>query len=216
MSDTQFSVSTGQYRALQHDPVIVPRPDQLFDYVVETLAARSLLRYADAERFRGALPSGLFLLVPPLPESARLEDLMALVEFGGVRGRSLIDERDLAGSLPTPEGPYLLIDVEDGHRSTGRPAALAPGRLPFVIWEGIVHAILFPMVFESHDLVLVGSTLRSGAVPTLCLHGGRAELRGYWHASDGYPRHASPSCALRAGAPETSASDHPERATSPA
>jgi hypothetical protein len=186
------ALTADQYRALQRDPVVTPSPDDLFDYIVETLVAKDLAHYADADPFRAAVPKGIFLLIPPKPD----RDLAALIG-----GRSFVRSRDLQDVAAPPPAPYLMVDVDDGRRSAGGPPVPDLGRSPFLLWEGIVYAAVFPMVFESHDLVLLGTEHSSGAVPTLCRNAGRPELRALFYTAGGYPRCGLPTCALRVGAP---------------
>src|SRR4051812_22987401 len=127
-----------QYRALQRDPIVLPQPEELFEQIVETLVAKRLASYADADPFRAHIPKGLFLLIPPRPDA----DLLATFN-----GRSFIQERDLRDVVAAPPAPYLMIDIEDGHRSLGGPPIPEDGRSPYLIWEGIVHAAVFPMTF---------------------------------------------------------------------
>jgi hypothetical protein len=186
------SLTTEQYRALQRDPIVLPQPEELFDFIVETLVAKRLATYADADPFRAHIPKGLFLLIPSKPDAGFLAAL---------NGRSFVQERDLQDAIAAPPAPYLLIDVDDGGRSVGQPPTPHDGRSPLLLWEGIVLAAVFPMVFESHDLVLGGTEHGSGAIPTLCRNSGRSELRALFYTAGGYPRCGVPTCALRVGAP---------------
>jgi len=189
---TTPSLSTEQYAALQRDPIVLPQPEELFDRIVETLVAKRLATYADADPFRAAVPKGLFLLIPPKPDG----DLLAVLN-----GRSLVNRGDLHDAVAVPPAPYLMIDIEDGRRTVGAPPIPEAGRSPYLLWEGIVHAAVFPMVFESHDLVIGGTEHASGAVPTLCRNSGQPELRALFYTAGGYPRCGIPTCALRVGAP---------------
>jgi len=193
-------MTADQYRALQHDPIVVPGPEQLFEYIVEILVSRRLFSYADADPFRSNIPAGLFLLVPARPEERSLDELLSLV-VRGAPGRSFLLQHELHDSVTAPAAPYLMVDVDDGRRIAGQPPVAGEGRSPYSVWEGIVHAVLFPMVFESHDLVLQATEYGPGAVPTLCLNAGRPELRGYWYGCEGYPRRGVPTCSLRVGSP---------------
>jgi len=184
-------LTTDQYRALQREPIILPPPEALFEYMIETLVAKNLAQYADADPFRADLPKGLFLLIPPKPEG----DILARIG-----GRSLVRAADLRDEFAPPAAPYLMIDIDDGCRATGGALVPEPGRSPFVVWEGVVFAAVFPMVFESHDLVLSGAQA-GGATPTLCLNQGIPELRAVCYAADGFPGRGVPTCALRVGAP---------------
>jgi hypothetical protein len=186
------SLPVEQYRALQRDPIVLPQPEEIFDFIVETLVAKRLATYADADPFRAHVPKGLFLLVPPKPDG----DLL-----GVIHGRSFVRGCDLRDAIAAPPAPYLMIDVDDGRRGVGGPPVAEPGRSPFLLWEGIVHAAVFPMVFESHDLVFGGTEHGSGAMPTLCRNSGRFELRALFYTAGGYPRCGVPTCALRVGAP---------------
>ena len=58
---------------------------------------------------------------------------------------------------------------------------------------GIVHAAVFPAVFKSHNMDLVGSRYKSDDVPRLYLYGGTPKLDAFW--GDGAdPKWGAPSC----------------------
>jgi Family of unknown function (DUF5701) len=188
-----------QYRVLQ-TPVVIPTPAELFDYMVETLVAKGLASYEHADPFRGRLPVGLFLLVPPQPDPFDLAHLLSLVDVQGKTGRNYLDPEQLSDVIETPvDKPYLMVNVEDGaarrniQPSVSAEAIRTEGRSPYTTWRGIVHAAVFPEVFQSHNMDLVGSLYGSGRVPLLYLFDVGPRLRASF---DDYarPKWGAPSC----------------------
>ncbi|MBI4414889.1 MAG: hypothetical protein HY566_01465 [Candidatus Kerfeldbacteria bacterium] len=198
---TKTVVTDEQYRSLQR-PVVLPTPAELFDFEVETLKDKGLLTYDQADPFRKALPAGLFLLIPPKPDPYDLAHLMGLVVVNGKAGRSYLDPANLADEIEMPNLPYLLCDIEDGNSrrnirpSENRQAILGEGRSPYVVWEGIVHTIVFPQVLLHHNLDLVGSRDRSKYWPYLSLSRDQPELHANWR-DDADPRWGAPSLGRR-------------------
>jgi hypothetical protein len=162
-------ITKEQYWALQRPVTLPPSPKQLFDYIIAQLVVKGLASYKDADPFRKQLPQGgLFLLVPPQPKKLDLNYLMSLIEVNGKKGRNLLDPQYLKDKIKVPEEPYLMLDIEDGKArlntklSVSRRNILREGRSPYTVWRGIIHAVVFPAVFQSpnmprHNMDLVGS-----------------------------------------------------------
>jgi len=194
------TISADQYRALQPPPLtVLPTPEQLFDFVVETLVGKKLAEYAHADPFRKKLPQGLFLLVPPQPKTLDLSYLMSLIEVDEVTGVNHLDAQHLKDEIEIPAGPYLMADIEDGKArlntkpSVSRENIKAEGRSPYTTWRGIIHAVVFPAVFKDHNMDLCGSRYESGIVPYLCVDVETPKLYAIW-LDDALPEWGAPSC----------------------
>lgn len=198
-------VTYDQYVALQ-TPVVLPTPEELFEFQVDGLRRRDLMSDADVDRLHTLVPSEpqLFLVVPERPEQLDLDGLMHLVEVNGQISRNCFDVKHLADLVETPRKAHLLLNVSDGHdRRNTRPSVsrekiAAEGRLPYTTFQGIVHAMLFPGVFTRNNLDLVGSCYGSGRVPSLCLDDGVPELRHNWHVN-ALPGWGAPSAGSAIG-----------------
>jgi|ERR1700722_2708958 len=210
---TSAPISVEQYRALQR-PIVLPTPQQLFDQMVERLKAKfegsGIFKPSHADPFRRGLPYKLFLLVPPQPKALLvdrdlLNHVVSLVEANGKTGKNYLDPKDLKDLIEIPEGPSLLMDIEDGNKrrdvkpSVSRENIKAEGRHPYTTWMGIVHAIVFPEVFQSHNMDLVGSRSEPGSTPFLSLGGGGGRLDAVW-GDDADPKWGAPSCGSVIGA----------------
>lgn len=197
-SDRQKTVITAeQYRALQR-PIELPTPQHLFNFEVETLEAKGLMAYDTADAFRKDLPSGLFLLVPAQPVELDLNHLMGLVEIDGKTGVNYLDVQYIKDVVDISRAAHMMLDIEDGAErlnvkpSISRANIKAEGRLPYNIWRGIVHVVVFPQVLGHHYMDLVGSRCGEGDVPFLCLVG-RPGLGRRWEGS-ALPEWGAPSC----------------------
>lgn len=193
------------------------RPKELFEFEVETLTAKGVARYEHADPFRTQLPRGRFLFVPPQPKDFSmvigptmatkitvLDHVVGCIEMKGNRGRSYLDPQYVHDEIEVPEGPCLMLDVDDG---TARPGITSPvskaniiqgGRLPYTTWRGIIHAIVFPDVLLSRNMVLVGSRYESASgsasEPYLCLYEGEPRLDWYCWYAYAFPEWGVPSC----------------------
>ncbi|MEK7118305.1 MAG: DUF5701 family protein, partial [Patescibacteria group bacterium] len=179
---TSVMVTPEQYRALQRPIIKLPTPQELFDFQVECLVAKQLAEYKHADPFRKKLPeAGLFVFVPPKLSTFDLKHLMSMVEVGGKKGANYLDIEHLKDVIDVPQGAYLMDDVEDGaQRLNTKPSVSekqieTDGRSPFITYEGIILAAVFP-VLKDHNMDLLGSRYESGNVPDLCLHDGVPEL----------------------------------------
>ncbi len=177
-SVTRPVLSYAQYRALQAPVIPLPTPKELFEFQVGILQDKGLdLRKADVDRLARVVPNmpQLFIVVPRRPEVLDLNGLMALVEVNGIKGRNHLDPECLIDLELAPAGAHLLLGVEDGHwrRNIAPNVSMgniqAEGRISYLVWYGLVHAIIFPEVLEEHhDLNLTGSRYYdSGGVPYL-------------------------------------------------
>ncbi len=198
-------ITADQYRALQRQ-VELPTPQALFDFVVETLVAKELATYKHADPFRNKLPSsGLFLLIPPRPEELDLAHLMELIEFRGKTGTNHLNAGNLKDEVKVPDGPYLVTDAEDGSgRLNTKPSVskaniLKENRSPYLAFEGIIHTVVFPSVFETHNMDLCGSRCKGRGVPDLYLNDDKPKLNADWYDSAS-PEWGAPSCGSRVGA----------------
>lgn len=199
---TKTVVTDEQYRALQR-PAVLPTPAELFDFEVETLVGNGLATYDQADPFRKLdLPSGLFLFVPEKPDPYDLAHLMGLVVVNGKTGKNYLDPSLLTDEIEVPTFPYLMTDIGDGagrrniRPSVNRTNILAEGRSPYLVWEGVVHTIIFPQVLLHHNLSLVVSRYGSGYWPDLYLCGDWPRLDAGW-GDDARPRWGAPSCGRR-------------------
>lgn len=197
---TATVITMEQYRALQR-PIVLPTPDELLDFEIETLVGKGLARYEQADPFRKDPPSGLFLLIPPKPDPLDLVHLMNLV-VNGKTGANYLDPAGLSDVIEVPGGPYLLTNIEDGDgRRNVKPSVSAAniaseGRSPYTTWEGLVHVIVFPDVLSHHNLDLVGSRYGSEVVQFLGHSDGGPGLLAHWHVY-ALSRWGAPSCGSR-------------------
>lgn len=199
-------ISAEQYRALQR-PVELPSPQQLFDQIVETLAANDLMKYEQADPFRNSIPNGLFNLIPPRPADLDLSRLMSLIEVNGKNGESDLEWKYLKDKIAVPDGAYLLLGIEDGNGrlnttpSVSEENILAMGRSPYTVFEGIIHGIVFPEIFTTHNMDIWGSRYCPDREPIplspyLYLQAGRPLLSADWR-NNAFPRGGMPSCRSR-------------------
>lgn len=199
MPATKTLVSFAQYQALQR-PVVLPTPQELFDFEVETLVKKGLATYDMADPFRKDQPIGLFLLIPP--QAISLAEAMSLIVVAGKEGRNFLSAADLTDEVEVPQGPYLMCEVEDGDSrrnirpSVNRQNILSEGRSPYLTWEGIVHGVVFPEVLAHHAMDPVGSRCKSGYWPHLYLDDGRPKLDANL-SDNAYPEWGVPSCGRR-------------------
>ncbi|OGN27756.1 MAG: hypothetical protein A2941_02690 [Candidatus Yanofskybacteria bacterium RIFCSPLOWO2_01_FULL_49_17] len=204
-SKSVMPVPFGQFAALMRTPVL-PTPQQLFDYQVETLVGHKLAKYEEADRFRNHLMVGAFLFVPAHPklDNATLEQLMALIVINGKSGKNYLDADYLKDEVAIPTNAHLMVSVEDGNArrnirpSDNRKAILAEGRQPYNVWRGIVHVLYFPEVLQHHYLDLVASRCESGRWPSLFLYGGQPGLGAVWD-DEAYSKWGTPSCGSVVG-----------------
>jgi hypothetical protein len=201
------TVSVQQYTALQ-TPVVLPTPEELFDFQVQTLKDKGLdLPDEDVDRLRSLIPNApqLFLLIPPRPGTLDLNGLVALIEVDGKTGVNYLDLQHLTDTVETPATAHLLLDVEDGRERLNTKPSVSfdnirqEGQLPYTTWYGLVHGIVFPYVLQDHYLNFCGSRYGSGYMPFLCLGGGIPGLYYFWD-DDAAPWWGVPSAGSVVGA----------------
>lgn len=194
------SVSFAQFSALQRTPVL-PTPQQLLDFQVETLVAKGLAKYDDADRLRNDLPSGPFIFVPVQPKLDKdmLKHLMSLIIVNGKSGVTGLNLNYIKDEVKLPNGAHLMVDVEDGNArrnlspSRNLKAILVEDRQPYNIWRGIVYTVLFPETLTQHYLDLVASRYGFGLWSHLYLSVGQPKLCADWD-DDAHTEWGAPSC----------------------
>lgn len=189
-----------QYQALT--------PKQRLEFEIETLVERKIAYYRHADKFRRNPPSSLFLLVPPQPREFDLDSLMNFIEIRGNKGRNFLTLQGLENKTQVPDGPYIMLDVEDGRVELNPAPFVADaeadiserGRLSYTVWPGIVHAIVFPKIFENCDIMyLVGSRHRFtyenlSNVPFIRLYRDEPQLDSYEYVPNMFSGQCVPSC----------------------
>lgn len=195
-----------------------------FDRQVDALALTGLPEHLDlAERcfkawlepLRDQLPTvgsdggiPFVVVVPDLPAATALD----AVHMVGGAGFTTLDAEDLDRFRPLPEldvpaGPYLLLDVDTGGETLGRPPAqalegiAATGRTPLTLAEGLALLVSDPGVLRTRNcFALAGSRAGDGRVPALWVSAQRPHLG--W-VDQGAPRDGlgTASCAGRLGEP---------------
>lgn len=198
------------FRALQQPRIKVPDTERVLDFALARFVALGLLTESDAPLYRKHCPSHpcLVLPIPPRPKPLTNEWLasrMAEVEVNGKTGQNFLDVAHLTNLIEVPDGPHLLIDVEDGwNRRNTRPSVSsenipAEGRIPYVTSYGVFHGIVFGgLTLMSHNMDLVGSRYESGFVPNLYRYDDGAELSADRY-DDAVPGWGAPSCGSRVG-----------------
>ena len=199
-------IAPEEYQALYEPPPSVRTPEEMLDLQLRCFVERELATQADADPFRNHLPEhNRFLFVPKRPKTLDLARLMAMIELDGKRGVNYLKEQSLVDLIEVPEGPYLMIDIEDGRArlnvtpSVSLETISAESRSPFTTFEGIAFGIVFPIVLAHHNLDIIGSRCGSDFFPYLYLHDGKPTLYGSWGVSAS-PGWGAPSCGSRLGA----------------
>jgi Family of unknown function (DUF5701) len=203
-SKPPVSVSQAQYEALAGGPPVLPTQRELFDYKLGRLKdgdfnVEEMLPLAEF------IPEhGLFLLVPRRPEPLDYGRLMGRVMLNGRTGVNYLDQKYLKDEVEVPQGPYIMLGVEDGRsRLNTRPMdshanILKEGRSPYLAFEGIVHAAVFPSVLLHHYMDCVGSRYDEQCVPSVCVDDEEPALdNGFGDGAD--PKWGAPSCGSRKG-----------------
>jgi hypothetical protein len=154
----------------------------------------------------GGIP--FVVVVPDLPV---LHVLHAARTVGGA-GFTTMEPDDLARFRPLPElavpaAPYLLLDVDTGGGTLGRPPAVAAtgiaaaGRTPLTIAEGLAVLVSDPGVLRSRNsFSLLGSRAGDKRVPALWVSSRRPRL-GWCYQGAPHSWLGTASCAGRLGTP---------------
>jgi hypothetical protein len=174
----------------------------LFDCMVEKMVAAKIATYEMAAPFRKAIPDRPFLWIPSGLSIFELEHLMDLVTAKGTRGVNFLTLEYCSSTVATPEEPYFMLNIEDGGDNLDVKPSLSEariffeGRSPYTIIEGILHAVVFPKVFDSHNMILCGSRYKTDNMPELLLSESGPRLQSSFMDSP-HPRFGVPSCSGR-------------------
>jgi hypothetical protein len=129
---------------------------------------------------------------------------MSLIEVNGQKGNLNLDRKflgDVKNVLKVPEGAYFVFDVEDGKErletepSISEKNIFMEHRSPLTLFEGIILGIVFPEIFNDHNIDLCGSRLMKYLTPKLSVSDGRLGLR-ICYEKNGL-RWGIPSCGSR-------------------
>jgi hypothetical protein len=192
------TATTQQYLGRQH---LFPS-HLLFDYMIEKMVAEKIATYEMAAPFRKTIPNHPFLWIPSGLSLLGLGRLMDLVMAKGVRGVNFLALRYCSNTVAIPTEPYFMFDIEDGSErldtnpSLSEARIFADGRSPYTIIEGIVHAMIFPEVFDLHNMNLCGSRYKTDNTPELLLSNSGPRLQSSFMNSP-HPRWGAPSCKAR-------------------
>ena len=194
-----MGTATQQHLGRRH-----PFPSHLlFDYMVEKMVAEKIATYEMAAPFRKAIPNRPFLWIPGGLSTlglGRLMDLVVTVEE--VRGVNFLVPQYCSNTVAIPDKPYFMFDIEDGSDrldvkpSLSEEMIFAEGRSPYTIVEGIIHAVVFPEIFDSHNMSLCGSRYKTDNIPELLLSSGGPRLQSSF-TDFSHPLWGAPSCSGR-------------------
>ncbi len=171
-------------------PELVGMPeDEFLDYC-EPLKAKFLL--ADGK---------LDCLVLP-PTFLTPAQKMTLVIVDGQRGRSYLNPalvRPVDGATKRPDGPYLMLDVEDGRAMLGISSDecakrfVKNGRFGCTVDEGEMVAIYWPSTLKHHYIDCPVSRYDRDSVPCVGIWYGEPKLDAH-HSGSAHSRYGSASC----------------------
>ena len=170
--------------------------------MVEKMVAEKIATYEMAAPFRKAIPNRPFLWIPSGLSIFGLGHLMNLVTAKEIRGINFLILQYCSNTVAIPAEPYFMFDIEDGREhldtkpSLSEARIFAEGRSPYAILEGIVHAVVFPEVFDSHNMSLCGSRYKLENIPELLLSDSGPRLQSSFMDSP-HPRFGVPSCRGR-------------------
>src|SRR3989344_5023663 len=156
-------VSQAQYEALAGAVVTLPSQEEIFDFEVEILCKRGVIKNPDElQGLRKFVPrEGLFTIIPKT--DLTLSELMERVELEGKSGRNWLDESRVEEVVEIPQTHYLCLAVEDGRKmlnvspDDAVKAFTKEKRSAYVVREGIFHAMYFPDVLRHHFMDLSAS-----------------------------------------------------------
>ncbi|WP_448626125.1 DUF5701 family protein [Geodermatophilus sp. URMC 64] len=201
--------------------------DLEFDRQVDALVTAGLPAWRDLadECFRAWLEP-LRDLLPTLPESdgipfvvvvpdVPVRDVLETVQMVGGTGFTTMEDDDLARFRPlleldVPTTPYLLLDIDTGPDTLGRPPTqaaekiAADGRSPLTVAEGLSVLVSEPGILRSRNCFsLLGSRAGDKRVPALWVSARRPRL-GWCYQGAPHSWLGSASCAGRLEAPPPS------------
>lgn len=174
----------------------------LFDYMIERMVAAKIATYEMAAPFRRAIPNRPFLWIPSGLSILGLGCLMNLVTAKEIRGVNFLILQHCSNTVAIPDEPYFMFDIEDGgSRLNVKPSLseariFAENRSPYAILEGIVHAVVFPEAFDTHNMSLCGSRYKIEDIPEILLSDSGPRLQSSFLDSP-HPRFGVPSCRNR-------------------
>lgn len=200
---TNREISDDEYVVLQQ-PAKALLADELYAFQRDRLVTMRLAKPDTFDRFAKRLPSfGLFILVPQQPAAVDKLDwseLMARTECKGKHGKNQLDKQLLKDTIEVPDGPTVLVGVEDGRsRLNIRPKdshenIRRDGRTAYTVWCGYIHVVLFTEVLlRHHGMDIVGSRYDVEAIPDFYLNGVEPALGCGW-VFDSSPVFGAPSC----------------------
>lgn len=207
MKEMSPVITAEQYESIagtSSSSVFLPTPQELFELQAEFWVKAGM---ALEEEFRGLArfvpKSGLFIVVPARPRNLDYDRLLSLVILDGKEGRKYLNPSYQSDRIRVPEGPYLMLDVEDGRSRvnteplTSQDSIASEDRSPYIIFEGISHAALFPAVMRHHFIVCCGSRYKDhGLIPGVCL--GHDDIPSLvYDGNEVGPKWGAPSCRNR-------------------
>lgn len=173
-------------------------PFQMRDFQIERLKYLNLAEYRDFDFLYRCIPKKAlnFIFVPPRGKEIDLDYLTSLIKVNGAHGLNLAGrETEWSHKVRFPKSAFLMLDVDDGDRNLGIDPISAftslkkERRMPYTIYPGLIHAILFPAFFSesSNGMWFSASRLTSrlgdGKVADLWLSEGKPKLDWYWAIS---------------------------------
>jgi hypothetical protein len=165
----QPTITPRQYETII-DPSPIPSALQLFDYYVELWCALRIATERDFLPLSRLVPKqGFFLLLPPFTNVDQA--LVERIRIGGKTGKFRLRPSEVVDTMPPmSSSPYIAADVDDGRRFMNlSPTAAAmhiekAGRLPYSMFEGIMHVLAFPTTLSHHFMYLCGTSIRRRVV----------------------------------------------------
>jgi hypothetical protein len=196
------TITVSQYHSLQ-PLTLQPTPEALFAYQVWKLKEVGLdLLDTDINRLSELIPQEpqLFLVIPRRPGNPDWRALMRLVTIDGTAGLNRLTHQEyLADKVPTWPQAHLLIDVEDGREYLNKKPSDSfrriqqKVRIPYTVWYGIIHCILFPFVLQDHSLDLCGTIYHDNQVPNIGLRLDRVPSLDCGSGQQAHPDFGTPS-----------------------
>ncbi|MEK7118668.1 MAG: DUF5701 family protein [Patescibacteria group bacterium] len=174
--------------------------EEFHDRQMKCVVEAGIVTVNELNVFHGKIPAHKYcILVPRIFPASEFKAVMGKVEYGEKKGDSYLDPQHHSDIIKVPDGPFLAVGIEDGRGRLNTPPSesykkiLAEKRQPYPTLVGIYHILTYSVIFDSHNMDLVGSRYGSDGVPCLYLRGGVPEL--YASFLDGAdPAWGAPSC----------------------
>lgn len=182
-------------------PSLPSDQQEAFDSQVDFLVNAHLATEGELRLLEAFVPEvGDFFVMPRKPKKINLHDLMKLV---GVNGKAGFDITYVKDEIVVPEGPYVIVGIEDGRSRLGvapaksKLAIAEEGRFGLTVFEGVVYCAMFPLLVH-HGIDCVGSTVNSATTPYLVFEEDGSDL---FFGGEGVPdpEFGAPSCSERKG-----------------